>query len=89
MTELPASVTVSGAPRMTSGDIRALKKATGRTMTELMEDDADRLQLTVFCQLRRADPEADPAVLWEAADDVVIVFEAPEADPTNAASSPS
>jgi hypothetical protein len=83
----------------TSADaMRALIKATGHTMTELLQDDeneADRMQAIAFLELHRRAARAghplDPGDLWERAGRVEIAIsgEAPNpyADPLNDGSS--
>jgi hypothetical protein len=86
-TPLPDTITISGDPsamRWTPNEMRALKAASGRTMTELLgegADDADRMQALVWLRLYQDGHQPD----WEAAGDVAIVYqEAPEPDPTTA-----
>lgn len=81
---LPDSVTVSASlqVRFTPNEMRQLKQATGRTMTDLMGedgDDADRMQAMAWLELRRQGH--DPT--WDQAGDVALVFEAEAPDPTN------
>jgi hypothetical protein len=79
---LPEAVTVSGDFRMTANEMRRLKEVSGRTMTELMgeeADDADRVQAMVWLKLRREGH--DPT--WDQAGDVGIDYAAPVPDPTS------
>lgn len=88
--ELPVRIRVDGT--MTPNEMRALKHATGRSLTELMGGDPedlelapDRLQSLVWVALRRAGHD----VSWEQAGDVLPDMEAPAPDPTLTASSNS
>jgi hypothetical protein len=77
--------------------MRALRKATGRTMSELLQeedDEADRMQALAFLELHRRGARLghlpDAGELWERAGLVEIEIEAPEgeyADPLGAESS--
>ena len=85
-------VTVSARGfRVRPNDIRALKKATGLSMGDLLSGDdmADQRQAMAFLALRRKLPEEDPALLWERSGDVDVQFEGegPTPDPTVAPSS--
>ena len=87
---LPTSVSVSQAGdfRMTPNEMRELKAATGKTLTDLMGDegeDADRVQALIWLQLRRDGYEPS----WEQAGDVSVIYEGEVADPTSAAPSKS
>ena len=80
---LPEFVTVSQTPdiRFTPNEMRRMKDQTGRTMTQLMGEDApeeDRLQAMVWLQLQR--DGFDPT--WDEAGDVAIRFEVDVPDPT-------
>jgi hypothetical protein len=82
---LPTHISVAGAEdlRVTPNELRMLKAVTGKTMTDLMgeeADDADRMQAVVWLELRRRG--YTPA--WEDAGDVAISFtgETPPSDPT-------
>jgi hypothetical protein len=83
---LPDSIEVSQNPdlRMTPNQVRALKAETGKTLGELMGeeeggDDADRLQVIVWLELRRRGIE----VRWDQCGDVAIEFKEEAVDPTN------
>ena len=85
-------VTVSARGfRVRPNDIRALKKATGLSMGDLLSGDdmADQTQAMAFLALRRKHPDEDPALLWERSGDTEVEFEgeAPTPDPTVAPSS--
>ena len=85
-------ITVSGRGfRVRANDIRALKKATGMSLGDLLNSDdmADQTQAMAFLQLRRLHPEEDPGELWERSGDVDIEFEGPNPtpDPTDEPSS--
>jgi hypothetical protein len=77
--------------RVRPNDIRALKKATGLSLSDLLSGDdmADQTQAMAFLSLRRQYPEEDPALIWERAGDADVQFEdeAPKPDPTVAPSS--
>ena len=94
--ELPSDdevVNVSGKSfRVRPNDMRALKKATGMSMAELLEsgDLADQTQAMAFLSLRRKYPDADPGELWEKAGDVDVEYDegtTPTPDPTAGPSS--
>lgn len=88
MTDDEPVVLVTDAPlRMTADGMRALKKATGRTMSDMDDDEADRLQAMAFFELHRRGVRlghlADAGTLWERAGAVDIDFEGPDRlDPT-------
>ena len=72
--------------RLSAEAMRALNKATGRSMSELLNDDddeANRIQVMAFAELhrrgRRLGHLADAATLWERAGDVEVDFIAPTA----------
>jgi hypothetical protein len=83
--------------RMSADCMRSLAKATGRTMTELLQDEADeanRIQVIAFSELHRRYARAghlpDAATLWEQAGAVEVVFETPPSivdDPLGSGSS--
>ena len=87
----PEVVTVGARGfRVRANDIRALKKATGLSLGDLLESDdmADQTQAMAFLQLRRRHPDEDPGELWERAGDTDVEFEdEPQPDPTAAPSS--
>jgi len=74
----------AGDMRLSPNDMRELKKATGRKLTELtgeQADEADAMQTMAWLHLRRS---GNP-VPWELLGDVAIEFEVEtEPDPTNA-----
>jgi hypothetical protein len=83
--------------RLSADAMRALKKATGRTMSDLFnddEDEANRIQVMAFAELHRRGARLghleDAATLWDMAGAAVVEFEAPElaADPLGGVSSP-
>lgn len=83
---LPESVEVSGNPgdmRWTPNEMRALKEASGQTMTELMGESAeleDQMQAVVWLKLYQAGHRPS----WDQAGDVGIQYrEAAGPDPTN------
>ena len=87
-------VMISGRSfRMRANDMRALRKATGLTMGELLDSDdlADQTQAMAFLSLRRKYPDTDAGELWEAAGDVNVAYDEDEAptppDPTAGPSS--
>jgi len=86
---LPTQITVDAAPgsiSFTPNELRLLKAATGRTMTDLMGEngeDADKMQAVVWIELRRRGHSPS----WEDAGDVAIAFEAPVSDPSQIATS--
>lgn len=80
----------AGNLRLSADAIRALKKATGRTMTELLNDDDDeaaKFQVMGFGELYRRHARLghlpDPAELWERAGVVELEFVNERPDPTN------
>jgi hypothetical protein len=87
---LPERIEVANANDLSvsPNELRALKAATGRTMTALMGDDADdedRMQAVVWLELRRRGYRPT----WDEAGDVSIAFggSPPESDPTPTATS--
>jgi hypothetical protein len=87
-------VTLAGRGfRVRANDMRALRKATGMTMAELLDSDdlADQTQAMAFLSLRRKYPDLDAGELWEAAGDVEVDYDAEPGvqlpDPTAAPSS--
>jgi hypothetical protein len=84
---LPDAITISGTPdvRLTANEMRQLKENTGKTMTDLMgeeADDADRLQTMVWLELRRRGHD----VRWDQVGDVAIEFVVDLPDPTSGGS---
>lgn len=71
--------------RMSANQMRALKAETGKTLTELMGDEVDAMQATVWLQKRR---EGSP-VTWDEAGDIELSFAEAEPDPGNGGGSPS
>jgi len=78
----PVVVTQSKPLRLSADAVRALTKATGRTMTDLLnddEDEANRFQVIAFAELHRRYarlghlPDAD--TLWEKAGYAELDFE--------------
>lgn len=81
---LPDFIVVTGTAgfRLSPNQIRALKAETGKTLTELMgddADDADRMQAAVWLQLRRDGRD----VRWNECGDIAVEYEEPEPDPTS------
>jgi hypothetical protein len=98
MTEdAPVVISQDRPLRLTADAMRALKKATGRSMSELLndeDDDANRIQVTAFAELHRREVRMghmpDAATLWEQAGAVEVEFVAPEPmDPLDDESSPT
>ena len=82
---VPDFIVISGAAgfRLSPNQIRALKAETGKTLTELMgddADDADRMQSMVWLQLRRE----GRTVKWDECGDVAVDYEEALPDPTSA-----
>lgn len=79
----------AGDMRLSPNDMRELKAATGRKLTELtgeQADEADAMQTMAWLHLRRS---GNP-VPWELLGDVAIEFEVDvEPDPTSVAPSPT
>jgi hypothetical protein len=78
----PVVVTQSRPLRLSADAVRALTKATGRTMTDLLqdeEDEANRFQVIAFAELHRRYARLghlpDAAVLWEKAGFAELEFE--------------
>jgi len=76
---VPVVMDAERPPRFSANCMRAVLKATGRNMTEIMQDeehDEDRFQLTAFAELyRRAVASGhmpDAATLWEWAGDAEV-----------------
>lgn len=96
--DAPVVVASAGVSLRASADaMRALTKATGRTMSELLQDDddeVDRFQAIAFLELHRRLARLghlpDAGELWERAGAVEIEIAAPEnefGDPLDAGSS--
>ena len=91
----PVEVGQDHPMRLSAEALRALKKATGRSLTDLTSDDDDietRFQVTAFAELYRREVRRghmpEPSVLWERAGRVELDFVATDrADPLGAASS--
>jgi len=87
MTDQPIRVSSRGF-RLRPSDGRALTKATGRTLNELLSgsDMADQLQAFAFIELRRRDrdngAERDPLDVWAAAEEADIEMDSPDDVPT-------
>lgn len=86
----PETITIQGTPdvRLTPNQMRALKAETGRTLEELLgdnADDADRIQTLVWLNLRRQGFNAP----WDDIGDVGVEFEPEVPDPTNGDDSPT
>lgn len=84
----PVEVSDTASPRFSADALRALKKATGRTMTELFDDAADeidRFQTLAFFELWRRlallGHLPDAAELWDRAGVVEVVFAKEDRDP--------
>jgi len=75
--------------RMSPQAMRLLTKATGRSMTQLMEspEDADKFQAMAFFEVRRRHPELSAEQLWELAGEVEVELGAVTPDPFGTASS--
>lgn len=77
----PVVVKQGHTPRVSADCMRALHKATGQTMSDLLQgdDDASRLQATAFMELYRRAAAAghmpDAGTLWELAGAVELDFE--------------
>ena len=85
-----------GGLRLSASAMRGLSKATGRSMSELLNDDddeANRLQVMAFAELHRRavarypEPLPDPGELWERAGLVDLDLRAPTVDPLDGGSS--
>ena len=75
-------ITDAGDMRLSPNDMRELKAATGRKLTELTgadADEADAMQTMAWLHLRRS---GNP-VPWELLGDVAIEFEPGTPDPTS------
>jgi hypothetical protein len=90
----PIEVGAEHPLRLSADALRALKKATGRTMTDLLADEDDevsRFQVLAFAELHRRAARLghlpDAAELWERAGRVELDFVPVERlDPTGAGS---
>jgi len=81
----PVVVSPDRPLRLSAEAMRALRKATGCSMTELLADDddeANRLQVVAFAELhrraKRSGHEPDAATLWDQAGQIEVDFAAPE-----------
>jgi hypothetical protein len=80
--ELPESV--PPVTRFTPNELRVLKAATGKTLTELQGDEIDMMQAMAWVSLYRLGHRVE----WEVAGDVLIDMGERQADPTKRESSP-
>jgi hypothetical protein len=87
---------VPGAVHLSADAMRALKKATGRSMGELLQDDDDdasRFQVMGFAELYRRGALTghlpDAGELWDRAGRVELNFVTGRLDPTNGEPSPT
>jgi hypothetical protein len=85
---------VPGSIRLSPDAMRALKKATGRTMGDLLQDDDDdasKFQVMGFAELHRRGVMSghmpDPGDLWDRAGRVELNFVTGRPDPTSGESS--
>jgi hypothetical protein len=93
----PVTISQEKPLRLTADGMRALKKATGHTMSELLaddEDEANRIQVAAFAELHRRETRLghmpDAATLWERAGALEVVLTGPEPiDPLGGGSSPA
>jgi hypothetical protein len=95
----PVELAPGATLRISADAIRALRKATGRAVSELTADETDEamsLQVQAFAELHRryaiAGHLPDAAELWERAGAVELEFTAPAdplADDSSATSPPS
>jgi hypothetical protein len=93
----PVEIAPDRPLRLSPNALRSLAKATGRSLSDLLTDEADeanRVQVIAFAELyRRADRAGhmpDAGALWEMAGAVDVEFNGPEnpaMDPTEGASS--
>jgi hypothetical protein len=83
--ELPETVQIGGTPRLTPNELRFLKVATGRTLSDLFGDEADAMQAMVWLKLRRAGHH----VTWEQAGDVEADMTDGPPDPTKVGTLPT
>lgn len=93
----PVTIAADRPLRMSPNALRSLTKATGRSFSELLTDEADeanRVQVMAFAELyRRADRAGhmpDAGQLWELSGAVDVIWQGPEnplVDPTEGASS--
>jgi hypothetical protein len=97
MIDEPVVIAADKPLRLSPDTMRALKKATGHSMSELLndeDDEANRIQVMAFAELHRRQARLghlpDACRLWEEAGMVDIEFRAPEPiDPLDAGSSPT
>jgi hypothetical protein len=90
----PISINSDAPLRLSADALRCLKKATGRTMSELLTDDDDdvgRFQVLAFAELYRRLARLghlpDAGELWERAGAVELDFVSERRDPTPGESS--
>lgn len=79
------SVRVTAITRFTPNEMSNLKAETGRTMTDIQNDETDGMRLLVWLTCRRAGHR----VTWDEAGDIEMEFRAPELDPTSGDTSTS
>jgi hypothetical protein len=93
--DTPVEISTDRPLRLSADTMRALRKATGRTMTELLsddEDEADRIQALAFVELHRRAARLghlpDAATLWDQAGVIEVDFNMPQpVDPLGGGSS--
>ena len=90
----PIEIKTGAALRLSADALRALKKATGRTMSELLtdeDDDVSRFQVVAFAELyrryQRLGHLPDAGTIWERAGAVELDFVTERLDPTAGESS--
>jgi hypothetical protein len=82
--DAPVDIDSERPLRLSAEAMRALRKATGRSMSDLLnddDDDANRIQVMAFAELHRRGTRGghldDAATLWERAGAVEVDFIAP------------
>jgi hypothetical protein len=93
---MPVRIVAGAGVRMSADAMRALGKATGRNLSELLTDDEDevaKFQVMAFAELHRRELRLghmpDAGTLWERAGavELELTLEDPAADPTGGESS--
>jgi len=82
--EVVVDPTAMGEVSLAPNELRELRQATGRTMSDLLGeegDEEDKLQVMVWLRLRRDGHHAT----WDEAGDVRVVFRSEQPDPTSGA----
>lgn len=79
------AVRVRPVSRFTPNEMAAMKAETGKTMSQMSEDEAEGMRMLVWITCRRNGKR----VTWDEAGDIEMEFVTPQLDPTSGGSSTS